>query len=442
VIGRSEDEKRCEILEEELFEYRTIVEASEDHIAVVDRHGVYRMANAAYLAGLGLSRSEVVGQKVEDVLSPEVYEIVGPNLRHCFEGQVVEYCMRREYRDLGVRDVKVRYEPLRNEGGRVDRALVIIRDITERTRARETLRESEKLFRELVENIREAIWLRDQGTDSLLYVSPAYKELFGLPDERLAETSDEFMEAVHPEDRRRVAESLKRLRRMGRHFNEEYRIVGQDGEERWIWARTWPIDDGEDQPRRLVGIAEDITERKHLEEQMRRMATVDSLTGIDNRHHFLDKAGKEFTRAHRYGHVPSLLMLDLDRFKAVNDTYGHHAGDEVLKAFAKAINGELRENDLFGRLGGEEFAVVLPETGPEGAVEAAERLRVAVESTTVDVGDATVVFTVSIGATVFEREDSKISDALQRADRALYLAKEQGRNRVVMLRFEGEAFTV
>lgn len=422
------------MLEAELDESKQIIEASEDQIAVIDRDLVYRMTNNAYLEALGLKREEVIGRPVHEILNSELYKsTIGPNLERCFKGECVEFCMLREHRNRGVRNVRVRYLPIATRDGEVVRALVVIRDSTERIEAVKCLRESETLFRELVEGIREVIWLRDFRTDSVVYVSPACEDLFGVSAEFIMESNKGFLEVVHTEDRDLVKKSFKAVRSEGRMFDEEFRIVRPSGEVRWVWARTWPIRDMAGEPYRMVGIAEDITDRKSMEAEMRRLATVDSLTGIDNRHHFLVKASKEFARSRRYRRAMSFLMLDLDHFKEVNDTYGHHVGDEVLKAMVIAVEGELRENDLFGRLGGEEFAVVLPETGAISAVDAAERLRKIIEATNVDAGSASVTFTVSIGVAVFEEQDGDLDQVVQRSDQAMYQAKRKGRNRVVLL---------
>jgi diguanylate cyclase (GGDEF)-like protein len=168
------------------------------------------------------------------------------------------------------------------------------------------------------------------------------------------------------------------------------------------------------------------------EERLRRLAATDVLTGASNRRHFLEQSLRELQRAKRYGLDLCLVMLDLDRFKEINDRYGHANGDEALKAFVHACRGVLREVDLLGRLGGEEFAVLLPETGAAGAREVAERLRERVMRLGVPSGSRILRFTVSAGITMLRAEDESVDALLHRADAALYEAKRSGRNRVVL----------
>ncbi|MCW8918691.1 MAG: diguanylate cyclase [Gammaproteobacteria bacterium] len=175
----------------------------------------------------------------------------------------------------------------------------------------------------------------------------------------------------------------------------------------------------------------DISERKQLEEELRHQARIDLLTGINNRRHFFELAEQERVRAKRYGVPLPVLMLDVDHFKLVNDTYGHLVGDTVLQKLSEVCTHTLREIDIFGRLGGEEFAILLPETKMERALEVAERLRLAVADATVPIEQGgSVHFTISIGVAMFVATDAKVGDILHRADLALYAAKNGGRNRV------------
>lgn len=188
----------------------------------------------------------------------------------------------------------------------------------------------------------------------------------------------------------------------------------------------------------VVGIRTDITELKQAEEALRRneerlerLATTDPLTGANNRRSFFEQGEKELHRARRHKRPLSLMMVDIDHFKRVNDTHGHAIGDEVLKRLVSKCNDTLRTQDILGRFGGEEFAAVLPEVGLASATKAAERLRRALEDLEVETSEGTLKFTVSIGVSECRYDDESLETALARADKALYSAKESGRNRVV-----------
>ena len=166
---------------------------------------------------------------------------------------------------------------------------------------------------------------------------------------------------------------------------------------------------------------------------LRRLASTDELTGVANRRWFTAMAGRELDRARRFSHGLALLMIDIDHFKRVNDTYGHGAGDEVLRRFARTLEGNLRSIDLLGRMGGEEFAVMLPETAAEPALHTAERLRTAISALDVTLEDGKVLkVTASVGVAVDTGSSETLDRLMARADGALYAAKEQGRDRVVI----------
>lgn len=183
--------------------------------------------------------------------------------------------------------------------------------------------------------------------------------------------------------------------------------------------------------RRYIGrvwFFRDITARKELERALEEISYRDPLTGVANRRHFFERAREEFARGRRYGNELSLIMVDIDHFKRINDRWGHAAGDRVLRNLCNAAQAVLRQEDLLGRLGGEEFAVLVPDTGLDGAFIVAERLRLQIAAQAVTEGSDIIRYTVSAGVTTLAAEDSSTECALQRADEALYVAKRAGRN--------------
>ena len=180
----------------------------------------------------------------------------------------------------------------------------------------------------------------------------------------------------------------------------------------------------------IVVAFHDITERKKFQFELERRAQVDALTGLNNRRRFYELAEQEIVRARRYGKPVALMMVDADHFKAINDTHGHHIGDAVLQKLGAVCRQTMREIDIIGRLGGEEFAILLPEANAAQAQEAAERLCAAVAATAVPTQGESVFFTVSIGVTGLRETDHDATSILKRADAAMYEAKQAGRNRV------------
>ncbi|MHC1761947.1 MAG: GGDEF domain-containing protein [Negativicutes bacterium] len=198
---------------------------------------------------------------------------------------------------------------------------------------------------------------------------------------------------------------------------------------------SWTSEVLHDSDGQVIGILSsgtDVTQRRQLEAELKILDTTDSLTGLSNRRHVLETGGRMMESYRRYQRPLALLMLDIDHFKKINDTYGHAAGDLVLVQLADVLRSILRAADLCGRFGGEEFVCLLPETSEPEALILAERLRgkLAEQSVSAEAGE--VFFTVSIGVSVAQPEDINIGRLIQRADLALYEAKRAGRNRICL----------
>lgn len=210
-----------------------------------------------------------------------------------------------------------------------------------------------------------------------------------------------------------------------RPTNDHERLLAQVLDAVPVWL------DADGQIGGLVICFRDLTESRSRERELEQLATIDPLTGVHNRRHFERLVVTELERAVRFDRPLSLMMLDIDHFKRINDTYGHAAGDDALRRFADACRTTLRRHDVLGRIGGEEFALLLPDTDSHGAPILAERLRRRIAGVRVPVGErGPVSFTVSIGCACSVPSDS-LPELFARADHALYAAKRGGRNRVV-----------
>ncbi len=168
-----------------------------------------------------------------------------------------------------------------------------------------------------------------------------------------------------------------------------------------------------------------------LHDETRQLAFTDELTGLYNRRHFINLAEREVDRAIRYKNSLAFIMFDLDRFKKVNDSYGHPAGDQVLKTITSLARRELREIDLFARYGGEEFVILLPETGRRGARAIAERLRKRIAQTPITAAQEKISITISLGVSTLSSRCNNLANLIEASDKALYTAKETGRDRTI-----------
>lgn len=198
----------------------------------------------------------------------------------------------------------------------------------------------------------------------------------------------------------------------------------------WFEGRVYPIRDRTREVHSVIWLAINITDRKNLEEQLKELSEKDTLTNAFNRRYFMQIFEQEYAIAKRYRTRLSVMLIDIDNFKDINDTYGHECGDAVLKRFVIFCEDSLRKADLFARSGGEEFVVMLPNTPTLGAAIIAERIRANIEEMVVTFEKKAIKFTVSIGISLVQDSDTNSNAVLARADTALYQAKKKGRNRV------------
>ncbi len=227
------------------------------------------------------------------------------------------------------------------------------------------------------------------------------------------------------EEARKFASGVRSvLERRTEFFEMEYPCHSPT-QNRWFLGRVTPL---KTKQRGAVISHATITDRKLLEFELAKIAATDALTGLPNRRYFFEAAKLEVARVRRFGTAASVIMIDLDHFKAVNDTHGHAAGDKVLRCFAEVCRNSLRQIDVFDRIGGEEFAAILPGTNEAAAHSVAEKLRNAVYETPIKVGRNLINISASFGVAEVRSVDMGIEDSLGRADLALYAAKRAGRN--------------
>jgi diguanylate cyclase (GGDEF)-like protein len=230
-----------------------------------------------------------------------------------------------------------------------------------------------------------------------------------------------------------LQEEPEQLRQVVARLNAEQRFTAETLEDQaaYLASLAETADENARQAKEANRrLTREIAGRRQLELQLRLMATTDALTGALNRRQFLTLGRRKLQDAHRRGTPVAVLMLDIDHFKSINDRYGHFVGDEGLKHVVALLRGAVRGNDLLGRLGGEEFAIVLADVERETAWQVAERLRGQLAATPLRHGENSITITASIGLTMMRSDDRTIEQLLTRADARLYVAKESGRNRV------------
>lgn len=270
-----------------------------------------------------------------------------------------------------------------------------------------------------------------QGNFSFPYVSEKARDFYGVEAEQIQNDPDILFSTIHPEDRDSLMASLYTSYRTLQRWNHEYRVI-QNERTRWLQGNAIPERDP-DGTVVWYGMINDIDRLKQLEMRLRELSTTDELTGLYNRRHLITHLQSFLDNLQRHQAQPiSVVLIDLDKFKKINDSYGHQTGDEVLKAFAGLLQSRMRKTDIYGRLGGEEFILILPGSDESEALNIARELLARLRAMKFDFSDDPD-FEVSFSAGVSELNpgDKSPSEVLNRADKTMYAAKAAGRRQVL-----------
>ena len=314
---------------------------------------------------------------------------------------------------------------------------VLYMNARHRRKMREAAAQLEQIlnsYKSLVENIPGAVFRSQPGSDlPMVQLSNGITPLTGEPPERFLTGERAYRQLIHPDDKPQVSAAIAEAIAMRCAYSIEYRIKASDGSNRWVNERGGVTPDPSGQPQWLDGLIFDISERKAAEIMIRDLAFNDTLTGLPNRRLLLDRLDHQLAISERTGRHGALLFIDLDNFKAINDTLGHAAGDQVLVEASRRLVASVRGSDTVARLGGDEFVVILENLGStseEAAAEAAElgsKILVML-SQPYRLGDALRNCTPSIGITTFCGRQASAGRLLRQADEAMYKAKSAGRH--------------
>lgn len=400
---------------------------------LVTQQGVIRFANAAAAQLLGApAPGALIGLTLPDFVHPfdqrrsseRVQQVTGPE-QAGRANEPSKFRVRTQQGDL--RMVLVSSVAIDWDGAPA--VLMTGMDMTHQSEIEKQLRESEQNFRRLFENMQD-VYYRTDAQGVVQQVGPGVRRVLGYePHEIEGRTAESYY--PHTSDRDAFK---KAILAHGEVSDFPGQMVRRDGQVIDISISSRALYDQAGNFAGVEGIYRDVTQRKNLERELQRLATTDMLTGMSNRRAFLDCAESMYEQSRRNGEPLTLLMLDLDHFKRINDRFGHLEGDRALTAFARAVTTQLRASDCVGRVGGEEFGVLLPQTAPHEGIEVAMRILQGVRALELtDEAGRSYRITASLGLSTCRDGDKSLRDLLERADQALYLAKRRGRDQMAGL---------
>ena len=443
VLSDITQRKHMEQLTNASLQYsRSLIEASLDPLVTISAEGKITDVNKATELVTGVARDQLINSDFADYFTDPEKARAGYELVFS-KGYVTDYPLEIRHVSGKITDVLYNASVYVDPNGKVNGVFAAARDITERKHVIEELREQKEFFHLIAENIGDFIAVLDPE-GRRIYNSPSYMQFFG--SKRDLRGTDSFAE-IHPDDRERVRNAFNETVKSGRGRQLEYRMVINDGSVRVMESRGNVIRDKNGKVTRVVVVSHDITERKHMENQVRQMAFHDALTQLPNRRLLSDRLNQTMAASARSGYYGALMFLDLDNFKPLNDQHGHDVGDLLLIEVAERLKGCVREMDTVARFGGDEFVVMISELSlgkDESRDEAgiiAEKIRRRLAEpyrlTVKRRGRADEVVehqcTATIGVVLFVDHEARPDKILKWADAAMYRAKESGRNQVCVV---------
>lgn len=400
------------------------------YIFLKDINGRYTYVNHLVCQFLGINLQDIINHTDSDFFSGTTLEAI---YQHDYlvlkQGQTIQVEETLKL-STGTHIFLTTKIPLYNEQGQICGLCGMATDITERKHTENALRRNQELLSTVVDNMGACVYMKSPD-GRYLYANNAMADLVHQHPAQLIgkKDADFFTQEVSQQLTNNDAQVFAQQQRL--EILERFQLL-HDTQPRYYWSVKVPLQGNNHQTYAVLGISSDMTERKRLEDQLTQLATTDELTGLHNRRHFLQRAEQNLTRSRRYSEPFTLLMCDIDFFKHINDTFGHATGDNVLQHVSKIIQTSIRDSDIAGRIGGEEFAIILVQTPlAQRGYEVAERLRLAIESAKILTEDGQEVpLTMSIGAVEPIYPHDTLPTLMQRADQLLYQAKRTGRNKV------------
>jgi diguanylate cyclase (GGDEF)-like protein/PAS domain S-box-containing protein len=424
--GQIADRRQAEAaVRRQLHFTQTLIDAIPNPLFYKDRQGRYLGCNKAFEAAIGRHRQDIVGKTVYEVAPQNLadkYREMDDALWASPGTQVYEHPVACT--DGTVRTILFNKAILADLDGDLNAMVGLMLDMTERKRAEERLAAAEAMFRGLVEQSLAGIYVIQDGR--FVYVNPTLGAMMGYTQDELT-AAPSMLQFIAPEDRERVGENIRR--RLGGEADDlrySLRVVRKDGSLTHFEVHGKAVEYN-GRPA-VIGMALDVSEQLQAAERLNYLAFYDVLTGLPNRTLFMDHLQLAMAGAKRHGTLMALLFLDLDRFKEINDTLGHHIGDLLLREVGRRLSACLREVDTLARLGGDEFAIIQTDlAGVEGAQVLAQKIIEAI-ARPFHLDGHEVFTSTSIGLTVYPVEDARPEELLKNADMAMYAAKSQGRN--------------
>ena len=402
-------------------------------LAHVSLNGGFIRVNEKLCEFLGYSEEVLTTLSFQELTAPQYLQEDLAQLDRLLKGEIENYTIEKQYvrRDAVLVWGRLTVSLARDEKGYPEYFIAVVEDIDDKKRIETELFKVDALFSKIVSAFSERtfIWVATPTLDKLHYVNDGYANIYGRNEYELYCSPVAFIDHIHEEDSARVAKVFNK--RPLQNWDIQYRIVDASGNVKHLHDRGSLIYDSSEQQTLILGTADDITKEKAQQHalmsavaKLEMLSKTDALTGLANRREILSQLSNEISRMERGQQVSTLVFVDLNNFKSINDDYGHKVGDLALTYFSETMNGLLRDSDRFGRIGGDEFVILLYGTNEAETEAFFDRVAHNTFCLTLDCGDV-IPLSFSLGWVEWDVSISSVQEWLDLADEAMYSRKRQ-----------------
>ena len=413
-----------------LSKFKLVVEHTSNMVVITDALRRIEYVNPAYTRVTGWTLDEVRGRRPGEILhGPQTCLATTRCIRERLQqGLPITQVELINHKKSGEPYwVQLNIQPVQGERGELTHYVAIQSDVTEQRRAREALEASERRLAEAQRLARMASFECHFGQDGFTWTAGA-DLVMGVSPEHLPRNVAEHLDRVHIEDRTELLNAYWRVASDRAPYEIEYRVLDDAGHPRWIRERGYCLPEDGRAPLRLCGLVFDVSASKAAQDRIAFLAWHDPLTGLANREQLQAILRLRMDSARQQGHQMALMFADLDRFKTINDSLGHHVGDEVLKVCAQRLMDTVRSSDLVARLGGDEFVIALADIEDVGVVSRLAAKLLTTLNAPMLVHGRELHMSASLGISLFPQDGETVSELMRHADAAMYQAKAQGRH--------------
>ncbi|UOY91788.1 EAL domain-containing protein [Ectobacillus sp. JY-23] len=405
--------------------YKSLFDYNPNASYVLDTQGSFIIVNDATFTLTGRTEDELLSMNFIPLIREDHLEVTLMHFNEALQGKQRSFDTVILHKDGRSVDLRVIAVPILIQG-EIHGVIGIAEDVTEKNKIQKELLVSKSQLQNMFNSLDVCVWTLDKESYTFK-ISPACEEIYGVTVKEFQEDWQIWRSFIHPEDQEEIESRYQEVLG-GQSWTSEYRIISRDGKTKWLYNYVMPIKDEMGNIIRFDGVVTDISGRRKIEEDLHVMAFQDALTGLPNRRMFNKRLEKALKRAKKCNTKLAVMYLDLDRFKFINDSLGHQAGDRLLQLVSKRLTETMDDRTVISRQGGDEFSILIENVKDIQHIESIAKSLLHIITKPLQLEGYEYILTTSIGVSIYPDHADTADGLIKRADQAMYRAKESGKS--------------